>query len=393
MFGNILLMLYVVIQTLMSILTEYVIVKNNFYARIGRRTRLYRIIVYIGLGLLPVLGAFLPKSGFKYSCMAIGNIWLGFFMYYSGLVIFITLFLILASKLRRDNEHRLLKHALHVSFALALVITVYGLLHAQSPRIVNYELTVDKQTDSTGELKVVLIADLHLSVNSSLSTTEKMVDKVNSCDADVIVVAGDIFTSNFEGLKNPEKYSEALSKMHAKYGVYAVCGNHDVDENLFGGFAISPVSEAFRTSEMEQFFTDAGFNMLYDESVEIAGNEIVLTGRIDADKAGDGTANRMNAGELLRDVDKTKPVIVIQHEPVEYKELSESGADVVLSGHTHNGQMFPGNLVVPFFNENGYGYKRLYDIDTFVTAGVGYYGPPLRVGTNSEITVINMKFK
>jgi predicted MPP superfamily phosphohydrolase len=65
----------------------------------------------------------------------------------------------------------------------------------------------------------------------------------------------------------------------------------------------------------------------------------------------------------------------------------------VLCGHTHKGQVFPGNLVVPFFNENAYGVKKLHGIDTIVTAGVGYYGPPIRVGTDSEVTVVNISFK
>ena len=83
---------------------------------------------------------------------------------------------------------------------------------------------------------------------------------------------------------------------------------------------------------------------------------------------------------------------MLQHEPRGYEELSKAGADAVLSGHTHNGQIFPGNFIVPLFNENAYGVKELYGMQTVVTAGVGYYGPPIRVGTDSEVTVINISF-
>ena len=72
--------------------------------------------------------------------------------------------------------------------------------------------------------------------------------------------------------------------------------------------------------------------------------------------------------------------------------LAEAGADVALCRHTHAGQVFPGNLIVPLFNENAWGYKKLHGLDTFVTASVGHYGPPMRVGTDSEITVIHLKF-
>ena len=392
MLGKIVLVIYVLIQTGISILTEYVIQKNRLYKNIGKKTRVLRIVIYTLLALIPVLGAFLPKSGFKFFCMGFGNVWLGFFMFYSTFVILSAIITHIVCRVSKDKEMKALGHAINVAFVLGLIFTSYGLVHAQNPKVVNYDITVNKETENIKELKVVLIADLHLSVNSDIRATEKMVEEVNAQNPDVIVIAGDIFTSNYEGLKNPEKYSKELSKMQAKYGVYAVCGNHDVDENLFSGFSISPISEAYRTSDMDKFFEDAGFTVLYDENVEIADGEVVLSGRVDGEKAGDGTNKRKSAKDLLSSVDKTKPVLVLQHEPIEFKNLAESGADVVMCGHTHNGQIFPGNLVIPFFNENAYGVKKLYGIDTIVTAGVGHYGPPIRVGTNSEVTVISIKF-
>ena len=101
----------------------------------------------------------------------------------------------------------------------------------------------------------------------------------------------------------------------------------------------------------------------------------------------------MSAAELLKGIDRAKPVLVLEHEPREYRDLKEAGADVVLSGHTHNGQLFPGNLIVPLFNENGWGYKVVDGLQTLVTAGIGYYGPPIRVGTDSEISVIRLTFQ
>ena len=118
-----------------------------------------------------------------------------------------------------------------------------------------------------------------------------------------------------------------------------------------------------------------------------------LAGRVDGEKAGDGTTNRKGPAELLEGVDLSKPVIVLEHEPVEFKALKEAGADLALCGHTHNGQLFPGNLIIPLFNENAYGLKTIAGIPTLVTAGVGYYGPPMRVGTDSEITVVNLHFQ
>ena len=142
---------------------------------------------------------------------------------------------------------------------------------------------------------------------------------------------------------------------------------------------------------MESFFREAGFTTLTDDEVEIRG--IQLFGRVDGDKAGNGTARRMSAEELLADVDGTRPVLVLEHEPREFRQLRENGADMVLCGHTHNGQIFPGNLIIPFFNENAYGVVNIDGMDTVVTAGVGFYGPPMRIGTDSEVTVLHITFE
>jgi hypothetical protein len=89
---------------------------------------------------------------------------------------------------------------------------------------------------------------------------------------------------------------------------------------------------------------------------------------------------------------KGRPV-VDKYDRVDYKNLKANGADLALSGHTHAGQMFPATLFTPFFNENNYGFKVVDDLQTVVTSGVGYYGPPLRVGCDSEIMVVNVYFK
>ena len=393
MFGKIFLILYVIAQILISVLTEYSIKNSKGFSRIGGKTRIIRIIIYALLAAVPVLGAYLPKSQFKFFCMAFGNVWLGFFMFYAAFVLILFPILQIIIKKRGNGDKSLVGRAFQFAFIAAVIIFAAGLVHAQHPRLVNYDVELANEQAKGESLKIVLLADLHLSVNSDIKATEKMVELTNECDPDLIVIAGDIFTSNFDGLKDPEKYSSALSRLKAKYGVYAVCGNHDVDENLIGGFSISPVSEAFRTPEMDRFMADSGFNVLYDESIEPDDGLFTLYGRVDGEKAGDGTSNRMSADELLKDADKSKPVIVLQHEPIEFESLAESGANLVLCGHTHNGQIFPGNLIVPFFNENAYGVKELYGTTTIVTAGVGYYGPPMRFGTDSEVTLVNVTFK
>ena len=385
----ILISVYVALYSLAAYMNDLCLRRWPRTARQAAKLRKYWLAPYILLSLIPAAGAFLPDSPVKFALQAAGNIWLGFYLYYGWLLLML---LLVAAMTRLASGGRLARNwhggILCLSLAAALALLGYGLVHAQNTVVKRYDVAVDKPGE---DMKVVLIGDLHLSVNSRLATTRRMVELINAEQPDAVVIAGDIFTSSYGGLAHPEQYAEALRGIQAKYGVYAVYGNHDVEETLFGGFPISPVSQAFRTAQMEQFFRDCGFTVLYDQVVDIGG--VQLARRVDGEKAGDGTTNRMTSAELLANIDPERPVVVLEHEPKEFQALKEAGADVALCGHTHAGQMFPGNLVIPFFNENAWGYAKVHGLDTVVTAGVGYYGPPMRVGTDSEVSVVNLKFK
>lgn len=88
----------------------------------------------------------------------------------------------------------------------------------------------------------------------------------------------------------------------------------------------------------------------------------------------------------------SKPIFVMDHQPDDFLELSTSGMDLDLSGHTHNGQMFPGNIVTHLMWKNSYGYKKIHNLHSIVTSGVGVWGPNMRVGTKSEIVCITVNF-
>jgi predicted MPP superfamily phosphohydrolase len=219
-----------------------------------------------------------------------------------------------------------------------------------------------------------------------------MVDLINEQDADLVMAAGDFLTSTYVGLKDPETYAQILRQIRSKYGSYAVYGNHDVEEPLLGGFPMTGIDKAYRSEEVVSFIELLGMEVLSDKVVDAADGGIVLVCREDGEKTGDGTRKRMNADELMKGIDTTRPVLVLEHEPSDFANLDEAGADLVLSGHTHAGQIFPGTLVTQFFNENNYGLKRFGDLQSVVTSGIGFYGPPLRVGCDSEIMVLDIQF-
>ena len=391
---------YAIVQLLILVFCLWLVHRSGFlsaWPAVKRTLFTIITILYIAFSILPVAGTLCKNGPVKFACQGAGDIWLGFLLYFEGILVVGALLALIVCGVGRLSGHSwkfcsCMQPVLILSVCAGAVLLVYGMLHAQNTVVTEFDVTIDKPAGDLKEMKLVLLGDLHLSVNSNLKMIRNMVDEVNKQEADAVVIAGDIFTSSYEALKDPDQYAAVLSQIKSRYGTYAVYGNHDVEENLFGGFPITPISEAFRSDNMEQFFRDCNFHVLYDETAELAGGAVLLTGRVDGEKAGDGTAQRKSPADLLAGVDTQTPVIILQHEPVEFAALKENGADAALCGHTHAGQVFPGNLIVPFFNENAYGYKNVGGLETVVTSGIGYYGPPMRVGTNSEIAIIHIHF-
>ena len=159
-------------------------------------------------------------------------------------------------------------------------------------------------------------------------------------------------------------------RLRPKYGVYGIPGNHD----LHGAGS-------------KTFFDGAGIHLLQD-TVEEIGNAFYLVGRNDGRSGG-----RKSIRELLRDCDRSLPIIVLDHRPTDLDNVSLSGADILLSGHTHNGQLFPVNLIAKRYYELSWGYKLKKETHVFVTSGIQVWGPPVRTAGDSEILIVNVSFR
>lgn len=346
----------------------------------------YRILYWItGFSLL--IAFVLPQSRIQRIFKILSNYWIGIF--------FCALFLAAAGDLiglfipRKDQS--ILAAAGVMILAAVMIFTVYGSIHARQIDTMDYAVTVDKACAGRKELKVALAADLHLGYNSGLSQVKKMVKQINRGKPDLVCIAGDIFDNEFRAVKDPEKIEKELRKIQSTYGTYACWGNHDIGEKILGGFTFGTKKAPDNDRQMEEFLSRSGIRLLDDKTILIGGS-FYLAGRKDPSKAGKMGEQRRNAEDLLKDCDLTKPVIVMDHEPKELKQLSEAGADLDLSGHTHDGQIFPGNLVTGMMWENSCGYKKIGNMNSVVTSGAGVWGPPLRVGTKSEVCQITVRF-
>ena len=278
-----------------------------------------------------------------------------------------------------------------VCAVIITTVSIYGMINAGNIQTTKYDISIDKKAGKLDSLNVVLIADLHLGYNIGCRHMEKMVDKINAQNPDLVVVAGDIFDNEYEALENPDRLAAILRGIQSKYGVYACYGNHDIQEKILAGFTFGGKEKKESSVKMDEFLEKSGITLLRDEYVLI-DDSFYLYGRPDYERPGRGIDERKSPQEITEDLDLSLPVLVIDHEPRELQELADAGVDADLCGHTHDGQLFPGNLTIKLMWENACGYLKKGNMHSIVTSGVGLFGPNMRVGTKSEICDIMMHF-
>ena len=354
------------------------------------------ITVYTLLALSLLFAFLLPSCGLQIFIKKLSNYWLGSFLYILLLIMIADILRIVLKHIPGKLHNYLFSRIGYIFVGILLTslvvgFSIYGSFHAKVIKVHPYEVTIEKSCSNRNELKVVLLADLHLGYNYGKREISRMVTKVNAQNPDLVLIAGDIFDNEYDAVQDPERIAEKLSEMKSTYGTYGVFGNHDVSERLLGGFSVSLDADEVRDSRFDTFAEKANITILDDESVCI-DDAFYLVGRMDASKPGDGTKNRMMPEEILKDLDKSKPILVMEHQPKQLQELSDAGADMQLCGHTHDGQLFPGNLLLGLIWENPCGYLQKGNLHSIVTSGVGIWGPAMRTGTDSEICLITIYF-
>lgn len=369
---------------------------KNYFKKTGCKILVSVLYAFFALAML--VAFFLPAGQLQRIMKLVGNYWLGVLAYVILTVVGADVLRFLLKRINKIPKEKLHARKTFVicgalCILLILTISLWGVANAKKIHTTEYKLTIHKKAGSLKNLKVVLLADLHLGYNTGCKQMEKMVKKVNEQNPDLIVIAGDIFDNEYEALDHPQRLVSILKGMKSKYGVYAVYGNHDIREKILAGFTFSKKGEK-KVSDlrMDQFIEDAGIQLLRDESVLIA-DSFYLYGRPDYERLGRGIEKRKTPEEITQSLDLSKPVIVIDHEPRELQELADAGVDLDLCGHTHDGQTFPGNLTIKLFWENPCGYMKKGEMHNIVTSGIGVFGPNMRVGTRAEICPIHITFE
>ena len=355
------------------------------------------ICFYIGMRLYGFLRYFLPKMKayrfwipFAFLCCAFiavnfirhniiffqqaSFIWMVILLYLMLPLAFFDFIKLFLSK-RKINKYRF--YTTGASVVLCAMLITGGAVNAHTVRTVNYNLTLPGSGD---DIRITLISDLHIGRSIGASFIEKIADAVNRSEPDLVCIAGDIFDGNPDIIRGLPDVIAQLRRINAPLGVYAVLGNHDVDRARGGAERINEMIRA------------ADITLLQDDVYKIRDN-LYLAGRKDVRPIG-MSGERMTPQELCGGLEGT--VIMMDHQPVQYPRIEQAGVDLVFSGHTHSGQVFPGNLITRIIftmaGATNYGYWRGETMQAVVTSGAGYWGPPIRIASKSEIAVINISF-
>jgi hypothetical protein len=343
------------------------------------------LVVIIFIILSYIAGRFLEKAfpSFVSTILIwIGSFWIAFMFYFFLSLIVIDLFRLVNHFLPFFPPF-MIKDPLKVkrTVALAVIVLVFitvagGFINARSIVIQNYKIYIDKKAGNLKSLNIAMASDIHLGTILGKPFMEKVADKINALHPDIILLAGDIIDEDIAPVLN-DNMGDALLKLKSKFGTYAITGNH---EYIGGADAAC------------KYLSQHGITMLRDSVAEIDSSFYVV-GREDRSARQFAHKQRKDLKELLDGVNQALPLILMDHQPFGLNDAYENGIDLQLSGHTHNGQLWPLNYIISKIYELGWGYMVRGKTHYYVSCGVGGWGPPIRTGSRPEIININLIFK
>ncbi|MET8328755.1 metallophosphoesterase [Streptomyces sp. NPDC005181] len=242
----------------------------------------------------------------------------------------------------------------------------YGVL--RGPRVKRVTVPLAKLPRSAHGFRIAVVSDIHLGPILGRAHTQRIVDTINGTQPDLIAVVGDLVDGTVADL-GPA--AEPLARLTARHGAFFVTGNHE----YFSGAA-----------QWVDHVRELGLHPLENARVEIDGFDLAGVN----DVAGESEGQGPDFERALGDRDRTRAAVLLAHQPVVIDEAVAHGVDLQLSGHTHGGQLWPGNYLAELANPTVAGLERYGDTQLYVSRGAGAWGPPVRVGAPSDITVVQL---
>ncbi|MEE0911160.1 MAG: metallophosphoesterase [Paludibacteraceae bacterium] len=312
--------------------------------------------------VLFILSFLLSKVGLPYNivriCHLIGSSWLFFILYMVIGLLLVDLLRIWVSIPYNSS---------FIILVATLLVLLCGYLNYKSPKINSVDIKLQGKNLSSA-MRVVAISDVHLGYGTTNEQLKQFIELTNEQTPDLIIIGGDLIDNSVEPLYQ-EDMVETLSLLKAPMGVYMVPGNHEYISGI---------------EKCQDLFSSTNIVFLKD-SIVILPNGVQIVGRDDR-----FNNSRSSLQELMNNVNLSSPVIVLDHQPNEVDLVEQLGIDLQFSGHTHRGQVWPISWITDLLFPQSYGYRKWGESHVYVSSGLSLWGPPFRVGTNSELVVLNI---
>jgi predicted MPP superfamily phosphohydrolase len=364
--------------TLAYIIPNIYVFLRIWYIFINKGYKLHYTIVYILLAsVYPVSNLFSEEdTGFMASLFsAAGNYILPFYLYLFLLVVVLDLILLINRLFKKVpvevlQSIKFKKYGLAIVIFLSLLVVAGGIVNFNTIRTSEYKIEIPGKSSKINQLKIAFVADFHLQEGTNVQFVERFAEKIAAIKPDLMIFGGDIVEGDRQD-ENMTHFENLIKNINTRYGVYGVLGNHE----YYGG------------EDKGSFFYKSGIKVLCD-TIIVIDKSFNLGGRYDShfDK-------RKSIGDFIKTATDSLPLIIVDHRPTEIDQVSRTVTDVQLSGHTHNGQLFPINLITKKINLLSWGHKKIGNTHFFVSSGIRLWGPPVRTIGKSEIMVIDIIFR
>jgi hypothetical protein len=366
--------------TIYSLVNAYIFFKGLQVLPVDGLSRAIYTIIFIVIAGSFITGRILERkalSRFSETLTWIGSFWLAWMLYLFLFTLLSDLILLSDSVLHFLPQYKLLTPVTVAGSAVILtfIVVISGHINARCPRLKTLNLEIQKTANGRKELNMVIASDIHLGTIIGKSRLDKIVEKINQLDSDIVLLPGDVVDEDLAPVIK-ENLGESLRNIRSRHGVYSVTGNHE----FIGG-----------ANAATRYLTDHGIRVLRDESVLIDGR-FYLIGREDRSVSGFTERRRKSLQDLLAGLNKELPIILMDHQPFHLEEAVQNGIDLQLSGHTHHGQLWPFNFITKKVFELSWGYKKKGNTHIYVSCGVGTWGPPVRTAKRPEIVQIKLIF-
>lgn len=374
-----------IVLTIYGLINTYIFIKGwNALPVDPPLLHLAYAVVFGVCALAYPVGRFLERSRFpslSVPMVWVGAFWLAAMTYFFLLVLSIDLLRLVnfivpffPSALATPTDQTKLLLFAFLAGGVGIVVAL-GAWNAARPRLKNLQLHVAKDGRQLPSIRIAVASDIHLGTIVSTRRLKRIVGMINELQPDLVLLPGDVVD---EDLAPVIRYNlgETLRTIKAQYGVIAITGNHE----YIGG------AEA-----AVRYLREHGIVVLRD-NVALIANSLYIIGREDRSIGQFAGGRRVQLADLMKDVDRSFPIILMDHQPFHLEEAEHAGVDMQLSGHTHHGQLWPFNYITNKVYEVSWGYKQKGNTHIYVSCGVGTWGPPVRTGNRPEILMIELSF-